>query len=491
MHPGMNDSSQEAAPAAGLPLFVDLDGTLVKTDVFGEGLLSLTRRAPWKLLLLPVWFANGRSFAKAMVHRHSSIAVERLPYNTQLIEHLREGKARGRAIHLATAAHRSVARRVARHLNLFDSVIASDARSNIKGRRKLQKIASLQQGAPFAYAGDSSADRPLWDAAQQCIFVDAPAADVALAREKGKIEMVVATPNASWLGLLKALRPHQWVKNFLLVVPLLTAHLYLDGAAVADAFLAFSAFCMCASSLYVVNDLLDIEDDRLHPTKKSRPFAAGTASIGAGIALAPMLFLSGLALSLTLLPGLFVAILVAYCATSLTYSLWLKRISTVDVFALAGLYTVRVIAGAAAIGVASSYWLLAFSLFMFLSLAYVKRYTELDRLKETGGDRLSGRGYAAVDLETTFVLGAVAGGLAALVMALYINSPDVKVHYPSPQYLWAVCPAILYWNNRVWVGVRRGKIHDDPVLFALKDRVSMAVGAFCIASIAAARFLPA
>ncbi len=479
----------QSSKVTALPLFVDLDGTLVRSNLLVESIVSIAKHDPLMLVLLPVRLLGGRAALKSFASRHGPVSVADLPYNEPLLEYLSEQKRAGRTLYLATAANRAIAERVAGHLGLFAQVIASEETINTKGSAKLSRILALQSGAPFAYAGDSAADRPLWDAASKCIFVDAPASDVASAKARGKVEKIFTSGGGTWRSAWKALRPHQWIKNALLFVPLLTAHLYTSAASVAAATLGFVIFSLCASAIYLINDMLDLQDDRTHPRKKSRPFASGALPITAGLALSPALLIAGFSLAWLYLPAAFTLTLAVYCSTSLLYSLWLKRVSTIDVFTLAGLYTIRVIAGSAAVSAPPTFWLLAFSMFLFLSLAFVKRYVELAQSLQRGLERLAGRGYAAVDLETTFTLGAVAGGLAVLVMALYLNSPEVRAQYPTPEFLWIMCPAILYWINRVWMGARRGKINEDPVLFAVKDRVSLATGAICLATIAAARLI--
>lgn len=434
------------------------------------------------------WVARGPAVAKAMAARYGRISIESLPYDLRLIAYLRDQKEAGRPIYLATASHRNIAIRVAKHLGLFDGVIASTARENNKGKTKLARINENQKNAPFVYAGDSNADRPIWKAASAGIFVRAPKSAVTEANAAGKIEQNFPHSNNRWLALLRALRPHQWAKNALLFLPLLTAQLYDDVNAVAAASLGFIAFCLIASSGYLLNDLLDLDADRRHPRKRKRPFAAGDLPLWVGIALVPMLLVVALALSAWLLPPAFIATLAVYYFSTCLYSLWLKRIATIDVMTLAGLYTNRVLAGAVAIAVMPSFWILAFSMFLFLSLAYLKRYTELRNSPQTAAP-LAGRGYAPEDAESTFILGAISGVAAVVIMALYINSPEVKVHYASPEFLWMLCLALLYWVNRIWMGARRGRIHDDPVVFALTDPVSLVMVAFCLAAIVAARLI--
>lgn len=471
------------------PIYADLDGTLIRSDLFIESMIASAKAAPLKAARVPLWLLRGIPAAKTLAARYGRVAVETLPYDQDVVDYLKEQRRLGRPVFLATACHRSLAQRVANHLGIFDGVIATSARENAKGSTKLKRIREAQANDSFVYAGDSHADRPIWDAAAAGIFVRAPRTAIDYATKAGKVERVFARTTSAAAAIWRALRPHQWAKNALLFVPLLTAHLYGDPSAIAAAFIAFVAFCLCASSAYLLNDLLDLEADRRHARKRHRPLASGALSLTTGMMLIPLLLAMAVGGSALLLPWPFVFVLLLYYATTCAYSWWLKRVSTIDVMTLAGLYTTRMLAGAAAIAVVPSFWLLALSMFLFLSLAYVKRYTELRVPTATPSERVSGRGYAADDAESMFILGAVSGVGAVLVMALYINSPEVALHYSAPQFLWSLCLVLLYWINRIWIGARRGKIHDDPVVFALTDRVSLALGAVCVAAVLAARFV--
>jgi 4-hydroxybenzoate polyprenyltransferase len=284
---------------------------------------------------------------------------------------------------------------------------------------------------------------------------------------------------------IRALRPHQWVKNALIVVPLLAAHGSRDAHSVMAVVLAAVAFCACASSVYILNDLLDLEADRAHQRKRKRPFASGDLSIAAGLALFPVLLALGVVISL-LLPVKFQLVFAGYYALTCAYSFGLKGRAIVDAMALAGLYTIRVIAGAAAASVPLSFWLLLFSVFLFLSLAFVKRYAELDALRRRQGLRAAGRGYHVEDLAVLQSLGSAAGYMSVLVLALYINSPEVTALYARPKMIWLLCVLVLYWISRVWMKAQRGEMHDDPVVFALKDRPSLAVGVLALITTMAA-----
>lgn len=475
----------DAAPRL---IFVDLDGTLARTDLFFESLVNAFKRRP--LATLGALFTAFRrpARAKAVAARHGAVDAETLPYQQDFVDYLRAEKARGARLVLATAAHERNARRVARHLGLFDEVIATRRGDNVKGRRKLDRIAQSAQGRPFAYAGDARADAPIWAAADERIFVNAPRPFEAQARRDGAAYRVFRNPDSPWRMLIKAMRPHQWVKNLLIFAPLLTAHAYGDPRAAALALLAFISFSLCASGVYILNDLADLDSDRRHEKKRSRPFASGRLSPAVGAAAAPALFAAAFLVSLFISPA-FIGALIVYAVATTLYSFWIKRKAALDVITLAGLFTIRVIAGGLAIGVALSQWLLAFSMFMFLSLAYLKRYSELARAGRMN-KAISGRGYSDQDTETVFTLGAASGLVSVLVIALYLDSDFVAAEYPFPEALWLLGPAILYWINRIWIGARRGKVEEDPIVFAIKDRVSLAIGAFCVAVVLVAKYAP-
>lgn len=277
--------------------------------------------------------------------------------------------------------------------------------------------------------------------------------------------------------MIKALRPHQWVKNVLLFLPLLMAHQLGDRTAWTAAVLAFVCLSLAASGVYVTNDLLDVESDRQHPTKRLRPFAARELSMGAGLVMGPGLFAAAFVIAWLFLPPLFVAALALYVVTSSSYSLRFKRVMSLDVLVLAGLYALRIVAGGLATGIDVSPWLLAFSMFFFLSLAVMKRYTELDRLLEAGASlSQSRRGYKGMDMEVLRSVGPMSGYLAVLVFVLYINSDKVVSLYSHPDFLWLIAPLMLYWITRIWILAHRRQVDDDPIVFAVRDPMSYLVG---------------
>jgi 4-hydroxybenzoate polyprenyltransferase len=284
---------------------------------------------------------------------------------------------------------------------------------------------------------------------------------------------------------LRALRVHQWLKNLLVFLPIVLAHRWRDWALLADVGLAALAFCLCASSAYLVNDFLDRDADRRHPSKRNRPLASGDLSVRRGLAVAGALLI-GAGFTAAQLNAEFAAWLALYYGLAISYSVWIKRVPVLDVVLLAALYTLRVLAGSAAADIAPSFWLLAFSTFIFLSLALVKRYAEIDATTRASGDTLAGRGYERDDAALLLGLGPSAGFVAVLVLALYINSPECLVLYRHPKVLWLICPLLLYWVTRMWFLTVRGRMHEDPVVFAATDRVSIAVGVLAALAVAVA-----
>ncbi|WP_224361716.1 UbiA family prenyltransferase [Hyalangium versicolor] len=471
----VSSASPIPASASDVPLVVDLDGTLVRTDTLHESLLVLLKRNPLLLVLAALWMLKGKAAFKAEVGRRVKLDASRLPYSEPLLTYLREEKAQGRRLVLATAADQSIAETVAAHLGLFDEVYASDGVVNLSGARKLARL--KQAHAEFDYAGDGEVDLALWREARRALVVHGSPGLERKVRALGRGEVrVFEAPRTGVRKWVKALRVHQWAKNILVFVPPLAAHRGLDFKLLAQAGLGFVAFSLCASSVYVLNDLLDLDSDRQHPTKRKRPFASGDLPVKMGAVLAPVLLVAGFSVSLLLLPLPFSALLATYYTVTLAYSLHLKQVMVMDVLVLAGLYTVRIFGGSLATGVPTSSWLFTFSMFLFLSLALVKRLSEVRRLRLSSETATPGRGYLASDYEQLASLGVAAGYISVLVLAFYITSKEVTVLYGHPERLWMLCPVMLYWVSRVWLLAHRGLVNEDPLVFALRDKVSYGVG---------------
>jgi 4-hydroxybenzoate polyprenyltransferase len=476
-------------PAEAVAICVDLDGTLVKSDTLIDSVLVLARQHPLELLRIPGWIGQGRAAFKRHVTAMVTLDVEYLPYNRPLLDWLRIQRGSGRQLYLATAADRTLAERVAAHLGIFDGVLASDGATNLAGGNKLAAFRE-RFGENFCYIGNALPDAVLLAACRTPMVANPfPSLRVAM-RKAGTVPVETfedRTPTLkSWL---RAIRLHQWAKNTLIFVPLLLAHAWNLGT-IAAAIIAFLSFGMCASATYIINDLLDIETDRCHLRKRRRPFAAGDLSAISGVAVVCVLLIASFTLAFALphivgaMPGgiglkspyKFLFWLALYTVTTLSYSLYLKRKLLLDVFVLSGLYTLRILAGSAATGVAVTAWLAGFSVFFFLSLAFVKRFSELEGLRERGAAVTNGRGYFVSDLEQLRALGTGAAYAAVVVMTLYINDPKTNTLYHHPIRLWLVVPVLLLWLSQVWMLTSRGEMDEDPVVFAITDKRSLLLG---------------
>jgi 4-hydroxybenzoate polyprenyltransferase len=474
------DASRQRAPrpttgtADPVPLCVDLDGTLLRVDTLHESLVQFLRKHFWKCWQLPLWLARGRAYLKKQLALAAPPDIARLPATEDFVEFLREENSRGRKLILATGADESVAKQAARHFGIFGEVLASDGVTNLTGRRKMERLIEKFGAGNFDYAGNSATDQAIWRVARKSLFVNAPSTLVPEATyDPSRVFGKRASRPSAWA---RALRVHQWAKNFLVLVPVIAGHKLNDWTALGNSLLAMGAYCLCASGVYLLNDLEDLEADRAHPSKRNRPFASGQLPAMAGLVMAPILVLGSVACG-WLLPPMFLAYLGIYFLISVLYSWVIKKAMLLDVFALAGLYTLRILAGHGATGIRYSSWLLGFSMFLFLSLALLKRYIELNRASLAGRKAVTGRDYATSDLPMLISLGPLSGWLAALVLSLYISSEDVRLVYQHPLRLLIICPLLLYWISRVWLLATRNLLDDDPVAFALKDRTSYVVGA--------------
>jgi len=483
----VRDDAVLQRPGSGAPpLVIDLDGTLVRTDLLHESTFRLLREGPHWLLVLPLWLAGGKAALKRRIAERVSLDVTKLPYDAQLVDWIRRERAAGRRIVLCTASDETYANRVAEHLGQFDDVIASDGQANLTSHRKAAMLVERFGAGGFDYAGNSRDDLAVWEKARHAIVVNASAKLRAHARERFHVEREFEQPPAGLQTWLRAMRVHQWLKNLLVFLPVAGAHRLFDLALIQQAALAFMAFSLCASSVYILNDLMDLESDRLHPRKRLRPFATGALSPLAGVAMATLLLVLALVIALMMTTPAFIGWLGAYYGLTMAYTFFLKRRVLVDCLTLGALYTLRVVAGLAAAALAPSFWLLAFSLFLFLSLAFVKRYSELLFLAKSGLADAQGRGYQTADISIVQTMGVASGFTAVMLMALYINGDTVLRLYSRPEILWLTIPVLLYWVSRMWMQAHRGNMEDDPVVFAVKDRYSLTCGALFMAALWAA-----
>jgi 4-hydroxybenzoate polyprenyltransferase/phosphoserine phosphatase len=471
------------------PLVIDLDGTLVKTNLLIESLLALLKKQPLCLFMLPVWIVKGKAWFKHEVARRVSLEVATLPWRSEFIEYLRQQRAEGRSLVLATGSDVRIARQVADHLKVFDLELATDRDTNLCGEAKRDRLVSEFGEKGFDYAADGVSgtrdDLVIWRSARKAILINpAPRVRKAAARVTG-IDHVFADAETGPSRWLNALRPTHWIKNLLVLVPLFAAHRFDDIASLEKSLLAFVAFGCCASSGYLFNDLIDLESDRHHPQKRFRPFAAGDLPLSYALITIPVLLVFGCLLGAWVSP-LFLATLLVYLAMSAAYSLYIKKIAVLDVLFLAGLYSVRIAAGSAAASIPLSHWLLAFSTFLFFSLALVKRYTELVIMRRVDGDGARARAYELGDGELLAAMGIASGYLAVLVLALYIATDRAQSLYAHREPLWFLCPLLLYWISHVWLTAHRGNMRDDPVIFAIGDRTSRILILLMVATAVAA-----
>lgn len=467
-------SSPSPSPARpAVPLCVDLDGTLVRTDLLAESICRLIWR-PWLIPLVLVWLLKGRAHLKREAARRSAIDPENLPYNKEVLQWLREERSRGRRLVLVTATDQILADRISAHLGIFDEVIGSDGTRNLKGTEKQRVLVGRFGEGGYDYAGGCGADLPVWLSCRAAVLVNTSAGPAARVRSAKPLERVFTGTANNWRVWVRALRFHQWAKNLLIFVPLVTSHRLAETQLLVRSLLMFLAFGLCASATYLVNDLSDLDSDRKHPTKRERPLASGAAPIGFAAVLIPLL-LAGALVLVSLLGRPAAGVLLGYFAVTCLYSWHLKRVVLVDVFTLAFLYTWRVIAGHAATGVAYSAWLVSLAIFCFLSLALAKRASELAQSPPPGG--ALDRGYRAADRALLDMFGVSSAFLSALVFALYINSEKVVSLYRKPVLLWLLWPVLLYWLCRIWLLAHRGELHEDPIVFALRDPVTYALSA--------------
>jgi 4-hydroxybenzoate polyprenyltransferase/phosphoserine phosphatase len=471
-----NEILHGTAPSTRAALCVDLDGALVHTDTLLESVLSLLKRDPRVLFWCLAWLIKGRAHLKRKIAERSRLDVAELPYNLELLGFLEAERASGTRIVLATGADRAIANGVSAHLGLFDEVLASDGAVNMTGVRKAQALAARFGAGRFRYIGNSAADLPVWRSAGEAIVSNGgPGLLRRLKREGISPKLVFTAPRISAKLVAQALRLYQWPKNLLIFVPLLLSHRIAQPGLIGTAFTAMISFGLCASALYLVNDLLDLAADRAHPRKRARPFASGRLPLLFGLALVPVL-LGGALLLGAVLGRDFLLILCLYAVLSTTYSFLLKEEPLLDVCVLAGLYVVRIFAGGAATSIHISSWTLGYSMFLFLSLALLKRYIELLMLTTKNEAAARGRGYLVMDQAILACFGAGTGCIAALLLALYIESDEVRLLYSHPQRLWLLCGVHIYWISRAWLLANRGQMHHDPVLFALRDRATYCLG---------------
>ena len=459
-------------------LYVDLDGTVIKTDLLFESILLLLKKNFFLALLVPVWLLKGKANLKHQLSKRVHIPVELLPLNTEFHDYLKEEVERGRNIVLISASNQLPVRQVGDYLGLFIDAMGSDEDHNLKSKSKVTRILQLDPAGGFIYAGNSKADIAVWSEASEAILVNCKRSLAKSLQHGNENIQHFDVPQPALKKCWQAIRPHQWLKNALIFLPLILSHQLDQSNLLLQSCVAFLSFSFVASSVYLLNDMLDLNSDRQHRSKSRRPFASGDLSLVYGYLGVPVMLALGFLIALWLPSGFF-PILLSYWLVTTLYSLRLKSLFLIDVLTLASLYTWRIIAGAAAISVITTYYLFAFSFFLFLGLAIVKRYTEYLNLRNQGKSSIEGRSYGVENLQALATIGGSSNLLAVMVFAFYINAPATTELYSNPLLLWAICPLLLYPLWRIWAFARRGELNEDPVLFALTDRRSQLSAALC------------
>jgi 4-hydroxybenzoate polyprenyltransferase len=454
------------------PLIVDLDGTIIKSDLLFEGLILLLRKHPLYFFHLFIWLLNGKLRLKEEIFKRVRIDPTLLPYNTCFLDFLKSEKENGRKLILATASPIRNAREIAEYLGLFSEVFGSEKQSNLKGRTKRDLLVGLFGDKGFDYAGNSKSDFVIFKTARKSLLVNMTKTNEIRCRRNFSVQSVFERKSERVNYFLKSIRVYQWTKNLLIFIPFITSHSWNNLSSVRTIIIAFLSVSFLASSGYIINDLLDLNGDRIHPRKRNRPIASGNFSIPNACIAAFLLAAFGFGLAIFIDKSL-IYLLVLYFSLTIAYSLKLKTIELIDVFSLTALYLIRIFIGAFAINVDLSFWLLVFSIFTFFSLALVKRYTEIMLKKSQLEISLSRRNYTGTDLPFIGQIGISSGLMTVVVFALYINSPEINSLYSNPEILWILCFLLLYWISHIWHSAYKGKMTDDPIIFSLKNRRSM------------------
>lgn len=473
--PAVAESTNVSDQSVNVPLVVELDGTLLRTDLLHECAVSLCKKRPWKLLAILFWFMHGGKYAKRRIFAEARLDPAVLPIQTEVVAMLRAEKDKGRRLVLATSSDHELAAKAVEPLGLFDLVLGSTEDRELEGA---EKLATIEQhcGYEFDYAGTSSAEHVIWRSSRQAILVNADRSVEAKVHRAGNVAHVISSPGNNVRTMLRSMRLYQWVKNLLIFVPAFTSHEWGRWPIMSECALAFIAFSLCASATYIANDLLDLEEDRRDPTKRSRPIAAGECSILRAAVVASICMFAGLGIAFVAGNGLLPTVAL-YIVFTAWYSLQVKKMFLLDVLALAALYTLRVIAGHIVTGIAFSMWLLSFSFFLFLSLAFSKRAAELIRVRRSKKQAVLGRGYVMDDLHVVTIAGICSGFLSSLVLALYINSESVVLLYRRPAILWGILPLLLYYIVRVWIICGRGDLDEDPIVYTAKSKSTYIIAA--------------
>lgn len=466
---------QQSKDLKNTALCLDLDGTLIKSDALFESVFQLIKINPLFIFFIPIWLMKGKPNLKEQIDKRIDFNASTLPYNQELIDYAIEQRATGRKVYLATASHISIAEKVDKHLGIFDGIYATKDGYNLKSEKKAKVLNEEFGKGNYVYAGDAKVDFNIWKDSAAAIVVSNNKSFIDSVSKSFHIEKSFYNEVNLPKKIIKEIRVYQWVKNVLLFLPIILAHSLGNFKELSDVIIGFFSFSISASFVYVLNDLLDLDSDRSHPRKRFRPLASGDLPIQIGIALVPILLITGIGLSF-MLNFKFQLILLSYIILTTAYSFSLKKIPILDIILLATLFTSRIVAGAFAANVYLSMWILAFSMFFFMNLAVLKRYIELLVMKKKNEIEAKGRGYTIEDMGLLLSMGPAAGFLSVLVFVLYINSDQATGLYSNPLALWLISPIFLYWISRIWHLSVRGNMTDDPIVFAMKDKASYVVG---------------
>jgi 4-hydroxybenzoate polyprenyltransferase len=453
-----------------VPIVVEVDATLNKQTLIIESLTILLNKRPERLFVVPVWFLMGHERLQQEIDRRIPIDAYPMPYRAEVLEYLRKQLAKGRTVVLTTGTDKQLARRVAKDLRISAGIMTDGSCGTPAPKLKRECLVRGLGHKGFDYVGNRSGDLAVWSAARKVVLINPSAQLLRMVSKVTEVQGVFEDRRARTRDYWNALRPTHWLKNCLVFVALYDGHIFNEPVLLGKAFLAFVALCLCTSSGYLVNDVFDIRADRRHPQKRQRPFASGLLPLSYAITMAPALLVMSCALSVLVSPVLLGTVLI-YIALSLTYSLYLKTVVLLDVIVLAGLYTLRILSGAAVTGEWPSEWLLASSMFLFASLALVKRYDELVVMRSVDGDHTKARSYSGSDAELLASMGAASGFAAILTFVLYIWHSSAQL-YGRHEVVWFLCPLLLYWLAHIWLTAHGGRLREDPVVFALHDRTS-------------------
>jgi 4-hydroxybenzoate polyprenyltransferase len=471
----VNEKSRSA------PLCVDLDGSLLNTDTLFESMAIALRN--WNFFKLMMWLIKGKAHFKERLSQEIMPDSKYLPYNRAVLKYIKEQKSLGRYLVLATGCNNKIAQSVSQHLGIFDEVIASDGKKNLRGATKAQALINRFGVQGFSYLGNDRVDLQVWKEALTGILVNTKDSVASQAERLVEIEARIFHSQNKLKSIFISLRPHHWIKNLLVFVPIILSNAFSDFYAWWQAWIVFLSLCATASAIYLINDIFDIEADRQHSSKRHRPIASGAISIKGAFILILAMLLIGLFLSAVTSTLLLVFI---YAVTGIAYSAYLKKLPLVDIFTLAGFYTIRLFIGGVASGYLVSLWLLAHSVFLFLSLAIVKRITEIRKLPISTKENIGGRGYFRGDSNILQSMGVGSSFASAIVLALYVQSDVAAKTYSHPEILWGIVPMILLWQCRIWLSSSRGNMNEDPIVFAVKDRITWAIGILLVLIIIAA-----